>query len=99
RRRHTRSKRDWSSDVCSSDLAGQSLGLEFVADLGEDVVVRALTCQVGITQGDVEEGVDAVEVGAGVSDERRPQLKGLLVAALEADDAGAGAGEIGRAHV
>src|SRR5438067_11094856 len=24
RRRHTRSKRDWSSDVCSSDLAGQN---------------------------------------------------------------------------
>src|SRR5207249_8692582 len=24
RRRHTRSKRDWSSDVCSSDLAGVS---------------------------------------------------------------------------
>src|SRR5699024_11579438 len=24
RRRHTRSKRDWSSDVCSSDLAGAS---------------------------------------------------------------------------
>src|SRR5699024_12174155 len=24
RRRHTRSKRDWSSDVCSSDLWGQS---------------------------------------------------------------------------
>src|SRR5438067_3121433 len=24
RRRHTRSKRDWSSDVCSSDLAGYS---------------------------------------------------------------------------
>src|SRR5699024_12048129 len=24
RRRHTRSKRDWSSDVCSSDLAGIS---------------------------------------------------------------------------
>src|SRR5699024_12014824 len=23
RRRHTRSKRDWSSDVCSSDLGGQ----------------------------------------------------------------------------
>src|SRR5699024_11556055 len=30
RRRHTRSKRDWSSDVCSSDLAGTTLarGLE-----------------------------------------------------------------------
>src|SRR5699024_11560227 len=24
RRRHTRSKRDWSSDVCSSDLAGMN---------------------------------------------------------------------------
>src|SRR5699024_11618533 len=27
RRRHTRSKRDWSSDVCSSDLAGGSIPL------------------------------------------------------------------------
>src|SRR5699024_11446583 len=25
RRRHTRSKRDWSSDVCSSDLAGEKI--------------------------------------------------------------------------
>src|SRR5699024_11299530 len=25
RRRHTRSKRDWSSDVCSSDLVKQSI--------------------------------------------------------------------------
>src|SRR5699024_11373182 len=27
RRRHTRSKRDWSSDVCSSDLLSVSLAL------------------------------------------------------------------------
>src|SRR5699024_11404672 len=27
RRRHTRSKRDWSSDVCSSDLAGEPVKL------------------------------------------------------------------------
>src|SRR5699024_11468181 len=27
RRRHTRSKRDWSSDVCSSDLAEQEIGI------------------------------------------------------------------------
>src|SRR5699024_11261292 len=27
RRRHTRSKRDWSSDVCSSDLPGAVHGL------------------------------------------------------------------------
>src|SRR5699024_11689139 len=26
RRRHTRSKRDWSSDVCSSDLSGRAGG-------------------------------------------------------------------------
>src|SRR5699024_11663320 len=26
RRRHTRSKRDWSSDVCSSDLVSMKLG-------------------------------------------------------------------------
>src|SRR5207247_6119950 len=34
RRRHTRSTRDWSSDVCSSDLArigaGGKFGLEFL---------------------------------------------------------------------
>src|SRR5699024_11726908 len=28
RRRHTRSKRDWSSDVCSSDLAGSQVDQE-----------------------------------------------------------------------
>src|SRR5207249_7511948 len=46
RRRHTRSKRDWSSDVCSSDLDGPTISLvggfagersETTADL---VVVR-----------------------------------------------------------
>src|SRR5207249_5946785 len=31
RRRHTRSKRDWSSDVCSSDLLTVRENLEFYA--------------------------------------------------------------------
>src|SRR5699024_12220032 len=31
RRWHTRSKRDWSSDVCSSDLSGLASSLEVVA--------------------------------------------------------------------
>src|SRR5699024_11451083 len=31
RRRHTRSKRDWSSDVCSSDLLGFTLVLLLIA--------------------------------------------------------------------
>src|SRR5215469_3819542 len=36
RRRHTRSLRDWSSDVCSSDLARQALQLA-----GDDPVILA----------------------------------------------------------
>src|SRR5699024_12088170 len=30
RRRHTRSKRDWSSDVCSSDLLGSAFAPAYV---------------------------------------------------------------------
>src|SRR5207249_4030687 len=30
RRRHTRSKRDWSSDVCSSDLTLASRNVDFI---------------------------------------------------------------------
>src|SRR5699024_11457626 len=46
RRRHTRSKRDWSSDVCSSDLAqGSGLGLNIVAAIatahGGDIRVES----------------------------------------------------------
>src|SRR5699024_12052614 len=33
RRRHTRSKRDWSSDVCSSDLGITTHGLEGVRSI------------------------------------------------------------------
>src|SRR5699024_11806195 len=38
RRRHTRSKRDWSSDVCSSDLLGngEPCGLRRVLYVGHD---------------------------------------------------------------
>src|SRR5437868_15534574 len=34
RRRHTRSKRDWSSDVCSSDLPPNAVGLHRVGLAG-----------------------------------------------------------------
>src|SRR5699024_4748977 len=37
RRRHTRSKRDWSSDVCSSDLS-------LVASSGADTTTRQSGC-------------------------------------------------------
>src|SRR5699024_11727949 len=50
RRRHTRSKRDWSSDVCSSDLAGDyqpgaqsqpesAVGIEIFLYLGLPIVI------------------------------------------------------------
>src|SRR6266513_1127845 len=44
RRRHTRSKRDWSSDVCSSDLSrGRTvlyLEYEAYAEMAEDVMAQ-----------------------------------------------------------
>src|SRR6266496_3629794 len=43
RRRHTRSLRDWSSDVCSSDLGpgpGAEHGLQPLAQLGPAFAVR-----------------------------------------------------------
>src|SRR5690606_40092341 len=40
RRRHTRFSRDWSSDVCSSDLARRTaVGLSSTATMGSDVGV------------------------------------------------------------
>src|SRR5699024_9785243 len=43
RRRHTRSKRDWSSDVCSSDLIGAA-GLWTLAPASEKVAHGAPAC-------------------------------------------------------
>src|SRR5699024_11773400 len=49
KRRHTRSKRDWSSDVCSSDL-GVSLWMECrylrVVKRATEAMAEILTCQV-----------------------------------------------------
>src|SRR5207253_8705567 len=36
RRRHTRWPRDWSSDVCSSDLFLQAVGPRLAGEVGED---------------------------------------------------------------
>src|SRR5207249_6099883 len=41
RRRHTRSKRDWSSDVCSSDLAEESLVTEQTGRLRDWLIAKA----------------------------------------------------------
>src|SRR5699024_11494482 len=60
RRRHTRSKRDWSSDVCSSDL---DLVLEVEQQIG-DGVVRCIA--MGVTDG-LPRGVEAENTGAAIS--------------------------------
>src|SRR5699024_11456720 len=39
RRRHTRSKRDWSSDVCSSDLLLQSNQIVLIKNLRRHLLV------------------------------------------------------------
>ena len=39
RRRHTRSKRDWSSDVCSSDLTEEEITEDFTLDLPDGSVL------------------------------------------------------------
>src|SRR2546429_4891632 len=44
RRRHTRCSRDWSSDVCSSDLLLASLALVQVAAPGKERTLCCLIC-------------------------------------------------------
>src|SRR5438105_12428968 len=75
RRRHTRSTRDWSSDVCSSDLDGD--------DAEADVVGAAVGFEAGAEGGaagpafvgpaaapaDAGEGAVAVGLGGGLGDE------------------------------
>src|SRR5699024_11330216 len=43
RRRHTRSKRDWSSDVCSSDLAWRITALIYVGVLWLLIIAGFIT--------------------------------------------------------
>src|SRR5699024_11933585 len=67
RRRHTRSKRDWSSDVCSSDLEKASVekveiaGPGFInffmkSDFLEDIIPNILTAQQSYGETDVGKG-------------------------------------------
>src|SRR5207249_8371945 len=48
RRRHTRSKRDWSSDVCSSDLTARGLAGSALYVVADGFLKGALFLGVGI---------------------------------------------------
>src|SRR5207249_7646904 len=58
RRRHTRSKRDWSSDVCSSDLLStdrrteaQAGGIPLLYSLTKNTATRQLKARCDLQQG------------------------------------------------
>src|SRR5699024_11369827 len=85
RRRHTRSKRDWSSDVCSSDLTWSDFWAE------RTNVYDVLVVDVGALRPEVRPGVEArgsvmgllpepeaggVPAGQGRSEERRVGKEG-----------------------
>src|SRR5699024_12178008 len=68
RRRHTRSKRDWSSDVCSSDLGYSQGGITagslaadpaFLADVN---VTALMTVGAPISDFPVDSGVDVLSI-------------------------------------
>src|SRR6266511_5218855 len=48
RRRHTRFSRDWSSDVCSSDLLGRGADCAVRTD---DAMVSRKNCKIALTSG------------------------------------------------
>src|SRR5690606_40236595 len=104
RRRHTRFSRDWSSDVCSSDLVdGGAVGLRRPSRGGGPVAVRGDDAAGGGARvrpagrggaGDVRGDLVGVDLQAGGLGSRRGG-RFRVVAAVR----GAAGPEIGRAHV
>src|SRR5260370_3063106 len=88
RRRHTRFKCDWSSDVCSSDLAGAAA----VALIGAAVVGLAAAFA------PVAAAILPVTIGlAGFAAVAGPQLAKMMTAVTASGKAAKTAMEIGRA--
>src|SRR5699024_11852538 len=67
RRRHTRSKRDWSSDVCSSDLLGPDEGLAALAEADGPLSVARLETLVGTKRSRLNLLLKTLEVEDAVS--------------------------------
>src|SRR5699024_9363326 len=61
RRRHTRSKRDWSSDVCSSDLKLSVIGLTIIAL----IVLTAIFSPFITSYGPYEQNLGSTKLGIG----------------------------------
>src|SRR5690606_41053260 len=85
RRRHTRFARDWSSDVCSSDLGADEVDVEHF-------VVAEAARELG-TDGGEEIGPAPVEVDAGIGVVAADMVAQRLLGEAERIDGG----QIGRA--
>src|SRR5699024_12008030 len=78
RRRHTRSKRDWSSDVCSSDLPAPKVRSAGIGDRVGFFATRAilrLDSDLSVCQQAIKRALNAA--GARTVDERYTSLKVL----------------------
>src|SRR5690606_40430498 len=78
RRRHTRFSRDWSSDVCSSDLGGAPEEASDTAPVEtESVVIDGSAVVIDPTGGDAQAVADALsapaEENAAAADEATPE--------------------------
>src|SRR5206468_8017756 len=76
RRRHTRSDRDWSSDVCSSDLMRMMKDCIALAEragfLAPQAIARADLGSVHGSLGDVERGHELVRIALDVATKQIP---------------------------
>src|SRR5206468_10146056 len=71
RRRHTRSDRDWSSDVCSSDLARSARGLWPCAEAPGDLLL--FSASVGGFRVQAPESVSPLDGAQGRPGSGRPE--------------------------
>src|SRR5215208_7686268 len=86
RRRHTRWPRDWSSDVCSSDLAGR--GFAVVASEVKALATQTgkateeIAAQIAAIQGATREAVQAIQaIGTTIGDISRISIS--IAAAMD----------------
>src|SRR5690606_40697046 len=94
RRRHTRFSRDWSSDVCSSDLIQQSGGIQVESNLPLSQLQTLLAAVDGVASLDVVED----EMGRSCRIELAPAADARAVASALARAVFEAGGELYQLH-